>query len=312
MSDSQNIPEPPIDRSENFKPGHNACAGCGGTITIRLALKAAHEVNVDDIAVAQATGCMEVVSSAYPQTSWNVPWVHGAFETAGSIASGMEASLKKQNKDTKVIAFAGDGGTADIGFQALSGMMERGHDVTYIMYDNEAYMNTGIQRSSSTPYGAWTTTSPPGDVDEIGSGEPKKPMTMLAAGHGIPYAASASIGYYQDYYNKVKKAVEVDGPAFIQVYSSCPTGWKSKPANTIDAAKKVVETGMWILYEVEDGLICKPNITYKPSEFKPIEEYLKTQGRFEHITGNEEAKNQLIDYLEESWARLGEEVELPR
>ncbi len=312
MSKSENVPEPSIDKSENFEPGHNACAGCGGTVAIRLALKAAHEVNGDDLAVAQATGCMEVVSSAYPQSSWDVPWVHGAFETAGSIASGMEASLKKQGKDTKLLAFAGDGGTADIGFQALSGMLERGHDVTYIMYDNEAYMNTGIQRSSSTPFGAWTTTSPPGDVDEVGSSEPKKPMTILAAAHGIPYAATASIGHYQDYYDKVKKAVEIDGPTFVQVYSSCPTGWRSKPADTIEAAKKVVETGMWVLYEIEDGLVVNPNITHKPSEFKPIEEYLETQGRFEHILDNAEAKNQLIDYLEESWAQLGEEVELPR
>lgn len=298
-----------LKKEELIDPGHSACQGCGEVIAMRHVFKA-----LGDNAIATIpAGCSTIISGAYPRESWDVPIMHIAFEAAGASVSGIEAALKAQGKDDVTpVAWAGDGGTADIGIQALSGAIERGHDFVYIMADNEAYMNTGIQRSSSTPYGAWTTTSPPGDVDEIGSGEPKKPMTMLAAGHGIPYAASASIGYYQDYYNKVKKAVEVDGPSFIQVYSSCPTGWKSDPANTIDTAKKVVETGMWILYEVEDGLICKPNVTYKPNEFKPVEEYLKTQGRFEHITENEEAKDQLIDYLEESWTRLGEEVELPR
>ncbi|MCD6522347.1 MAG: pyruvate synthase subunit beta [Candidatus Diapherotrites archaeon] len=277
-----NIPAP----NELLAPGHRTCAGCGAAIAIRQMLRAAGKNTV----VCEATGCMEVTSTPYPETSWRVPWIHVTFENAAAVASGVREALNRLGKeDVNVIALAGDGGTADIGFQCLSGMLERGHNVLYVMYDNEAYMNTGVQRSSSTPWGASTTTSPAGKVSH-GKDEWKKNVAMIAAAHGVPYVATASIGYPEDFQNKIKKALSIKGAKFIQVHCPCPIGWGFDTSDTIKYAKLAVETGLWALYEVENG---KLRITYKPSEFKPVAEYLKGQKRFRHLKDDE------IAYIQE-------------
>ncbi len=271
-------------REEYLVSGHRGCAGCGASILVRQALKALGK----DTFVANATGCLEVMTTPYPETAWNVPWIHVAFENAAAVASGMEAAvkiLKKkgrkfQDRKINVVAFGGDGGTSDIGFQALSGAMERGHNMIYIMYDNEAYMNTGIQRSSSTPLMASTTTSPAGSVIR-GEDQPKKDMPMIIAAHGVPYVATACLSYPEDFMNKVKKASEIEGPAFIHIFQPCTTGWKYNPKDTVKIGRLAVETGVFPLYEIEKGEF---KITYKPSQKKPLIEYLKPQKRYRHLT----------------------------
>jgi len=276
--------EKQFPREEHFAPGHRGCAGCGAAIIVRQALKAAGK----DTIVANATGCLEVMTTPYPETAWRVPWIHVAFENAAAVASGMESAVKalqrkrKKYADKKinVIAFGGDGGTADIGFQALSGAMERGHNMVYIMYDNEAYMNTGIQRSSSTPLLASTTTSPAGSVIR-GEDRPKKDMPMIMAAHGVPYVATACLSYPEDFMNKVKKACEIDGPAFIHVFQPCTTGWRYDPKDTVEMGRLAVETGVFPLYEIENGEF---RISYKPVKRKPLKEYVKMQKRYRHLT----------------------------
>ncbi|MCC9260905.1 MAG: pyruvate synthase subunit beta [Methanobrevibacter woesei] len=266
-----------IPEEELLAPGHRGCAGCGASIGVRLALKA---LGKNTVAIS-ATGCLEVMTTPYPETAWEIPWIHVAFENAGAVASGVESALRIQGKDdVNVVAFGGDGGTVDIGLQSLSGAMERGHNFTYICYDNEAYMNTGIQRSGATPYGASTTTSPVGK-DSFGENKPKKNMPMIMAAHGIPYVATASISYPEDFMKKVKKAAEVDGPAYIHLNQPCTTGWGYPSSKTIEMGRLAVETGSWILYEIENGEF---NVTYRPSERKPVSEYLKQQKRFRHLT----------------------------
>jgi pyruvate ferredoxin oxidoreductase beta subunit len=274
-------------REELFAPGHRGCAGCGAAIVARLALKAAGKNTI----VANPTGCLEVMTTPYPETAWKVPWIHVAFENAAAVASGVEgavAALKRKRgkygeEKVNVIAFGGDGGTADIGFQALSGAMERGHDMVYIMYDNEAYMNTGVQRSGSTPLLASTTTSPAGSLIR-GETMPKKNMPMIMAAHGIPYVATASISYPEDFMKKVKKACEINGPAFIQVMQPCATGWGYPADKTIELGRLAVETGVWPLFEIENGEF---KLNYKPLKRKPIEEYLKVQKRYRHLNPEE-------------------------
>lgn len=284
-----------VSNEELFASGHRACAGCACALAIRLALKAAGR----NVIVAQATGCMEVVSSPYPETAWRVPWIHVGFENAAAVASGIEAALKALGKkDTKVIAFGGDGGTVDIGFQALSGALERGHDFVYICYDNEAYMNTGIQRSGSTPYGANTTTSPPGSKS-FGNKTFKKDMPRIVAAHGIPYVATASVAFPLDYMEKVKRALEVEGPAYIQVHASCTPGWGIPNEKSIEVLRKAVDSGMWILYEIYKG---EARITYKPAKRIPVEEYLKMQKRFRHLTQEQIAEIQR--YVDERWKEV--------
>jgi pyruvate ferredoxin oxidoreductase beta subunit len=266
-----------ISDKEFLAPGHRACAGCGATIGVRLALKVLGE---NTIAIS-ATGCLEVITTPYPETAWEIPWMHVAFENAAAVASGVEAALKSQGKsDTTVVVFGGDGGTADIGLQALSGAMERGHNLIYICYDNEAYMNTGIQRSGATPFGASTTTSPHGK-ESFGEDKPKKNMPMIMAAHGVPYVATASISYPEDFMKKVKKAAEVDGPAYIHLQQPCTTGWGYSPAKTIELGRLAVETGSWILYEIEEGEF---KVTYRPIQRKLVNEYLNAQKRFKHLT----------------------------
>ncbi len=279
---------------ELFASGHNACAGCGETIAVRHIMKAAGK----DSVVVSSTGCLEVVSSKYPYTAWEVPWIHAAFENAASVASGVEAALKTMDKDTNVIAISGDGGTFDIGFQALSGMCERGHNVLYICIDNGAYMNTGIQRSSATPYGAWTTTSPPGKKS-FGNPTQKKPIEEILAAHHIPYVASASVAYPEDLEKKVKKGLEAKGPAFIHVMTPCVPGWKIDSSQTIEVARLGVKTGIWVLFEIEDG---KLTINQKPDKKANVSEYLKEQGRFKHLKDKEIEKIQ--KQVDEKWKHL--------
>ena len=265
-----------IDEKEYLASGHRACAGCGATIAVRLALKA---LGQNTVAVS-ATGCLEVVTSPYPETSWEIPWIHVAFENASAVASGVEEALKAQGKeDVNVLVIGGDGGTTDIGLQSLSGAMERQQNIIYLCYDNEAYMNTGIQRSSSTPFGASTTTSPAGKVS-FGEDKPKKNMAMIMAAHGIPYVATACVSHPYDLMEKVKKAAEVKGPAYIHVLQPCATGWGYAPKDTIKLGKLAVDTHAWILYEIDHG---KLNITVKPKQKLPIIEYLKVQKRFKHL-----------------------------
>jgi pyruvate ferredoxin oxidoreductase beta subunit len=274
-----------IPEKEFLAPGHRACAGCGATIGVRLALKMLGENTV----AISATGCLEVITTPYPETSWEIPWMHVAFENAAAVASGVESALKSQGKtDTTVVVFGGDGGTADIGLQALSGAMERGHNLIYICYDNEAYMNTGIQRSGSTPYGASTTTSPHGK-ESFGEDRPKKNMPMIMAAHGIPYIATASISYPEDFMKKVKKASEIDGPAYIHLQQPCTTGWGYSPEKTIELGRLAVETGSWILYEIEEGEF---KVTYRPLQRRAVKEYLNAQKRFKHLTDLEKERIQ--------------------
>ncbi|TSA13887.1 MAG: pyruvate synthase subunit beta [Deltaproteobacteria bacterium] len=269
--------------AEPIASGHRACQGCGEVLALRLAMKA---IGMNSIVVS-ATGCMEIITSTFPHTAWNVPWIHVAFENAAAVASGVEAALKVlmrkgkiPQKHIDVVAIGGDGATADIGLQALSGAMERGHDFVYICLDNEAYMNTGVQRSSSTPYGAMTTTSPPGKKS-FGQATKKKNVPAIAVAHNIPYVATASPAYFLDLMNKAKKAALVKGPAYLHIYSSCPTGWRHGGDLAIEISKLAVETNVFPLYEVIEGnYIINRKIT-KP---KPVAEYLKKQGRFRHLT----------------------------
>lgn len=257
-----------------FECGHRACGGCGAALVSRLILDAAGE----DTIVASATGCMEVFSTPYPETAWKVPWIHSLFENNSAVASGIVAALKKQGRKEKVIAIGGDGATFDIGMICISGAFERGHDFTYICYDNEAYMNTGIQRSGATPYDASTTTSPAGKC-ATGNPRPKKDMPMILAAHGAPYVATATIAYPADVKKKVKKALETPGPCYVQIHAPCCTGWGFEAEKTMEIGKLAVETGLWVNYEMEQGEVKRVKKVVR----KPVEEYLKTQKRFRHL-----------------------------
>jgi pyruvate ferredoxin oxidoreductase beta subunit len=255
--------------------------------------------------VASATGCMEIITSSFPQSAWRVPWLHVAFENAAAVASGIESAYKAlrrkgkvPDKKVTVLAVAGDGGTADIGLQALSGALERGHNFIYLCLDNEAYMNTGIQRSSSTPYGAMTTTSPPGSKS-IGQKTWKKNMPAICAAHGIPYVATASPYYYLDLMNKAKKASLVEGPAYLHIYSPCPTGWRCNPEEALTTARLAVQTKVFPLYEVIDGKYVMSRKITKP---KPVSEYFDIQRRFRHLTDSDIAYIQ--QRVDEEYAKL--------
>jgi pyruvate ferredoxin oxidoreductase beta subunit len=272
-----------VPKNENFTQGHRACQGCAEALAVRQIGKALGK----NVIAVSATGCMEVVSSPFPYTSWNVPWIHVAFENAAAVASGVEAGLKAMMRKGKVpkrkvfvLALAGDGGTSDIGMQALSGALERGHDFLYICTDNEAYMNTGIQRSSATPWGASTTTSPAGKVVP-GQATWKKNMAAIAAAHDIPYVATACPSYPFDLMEKVKKGAGAPGSAYIHVLAVCPTGWRSASDLSIRLGRLAVETGIFPLYEVTDG---NYKITIDPGKLRPVEEYFRLQGRFRHLT----------------------------
>jgi pyruvate ferredoxin oxidoreductase beta subunit len=267
-----------IPTEELFAQGHRACAGCGPAIVARMILKAAGKNTI----VVNATGCLEVASTPYPQSAWKIPWIHGAFENASAIASGVDAALKKLNKKTNLIVIGGDGGTFDIGFQALSGAAERGHNFCYICYDNGAYMNTGIQRSGATPKYASTTTTPGGKKIH-GKQQFKKNMPFIVAAHGA-YVATANIAFPQDFIEKIRKGIEFKGPAYVQIYSPCPTGWKYPGDMTIEMAKLAYQTKITPLYEIKEGVL---GFTRKVASKKPVEEYLKLQGRFKHMNAKE-------------------------
>ena len=277
-----------LPREEFFTSGHRSCQGCGEALAVRWVCKAIGK----DAIIAHATGCMEIVSSGWPQTAWMNPWLHVAFENTAAVASGIESALKILSRKgklkgpmPKVVAMGGDGGTTDIGLQALSGAMERRHNFTYICWDNEAYMNTGIQRSSSTPYGAMTTTSPPGKLS-IGQHTQKKNMMAIAVAHGVPYVATASPSYLFDLFFKVRKAIATPGPAYIHVLSVCPTGWRSATDLSVRLGRLAVETGVFPLYEVVNG---RYRLTVEVPKMRPVQDYLKLQGRFRHLRDKERA-----------------------
>ena len=262
------------EKPELLAGGHRLCAGCVASVLVRQLLLAAD----DPVIVTNATGCLEIGTSIYPYTSWRVPWFHSAFENSAATIAGIEAmyqSLKKQgrlpvDKTIKFVAFGGDGGTYDIGLQALSGAIERGHDFLYVCYDNGAYMNTGIQRSSSTPVGAATSTTPSGAVLPGKVQERKNLTAIIAAHNNCRYVAQASPANWRDCIRKFKKALAIEGPTFLNVISTCHRGWRSKPDQSIEILRTAVDTCFWPLYEVEDGRIT---INYRPKEKKPIEEW---------------------------------------
>jgi len=271
-----------LPREDFVVKGHRACQGCGEVLAMRLI----HKILGRSTIVSSATGCMEIITSSYPDTAWKVPWLHVAFENAAAVASGVEAAFNVLQRKGRVpkrrinfVAMGGDGGTADIGIQALSGALERGHDFMYICYDNEAYMNTGIQRSSLTPFGASTTTSPSGKMS-IGQQTWKKNMVEIAAAHDIPYTATLSPSYPIDLVAKVRKAMAIRGPKYLHVYSGCPTGWRSDSDMTIQIGRLAVQTGVFPLYEVEQG---RYTITVPTPERLPVTAYFEPQRRFRHL-----------------------------
>lgn len=291
--------------AEPLYPGHRLCPGCSASIAVRQVLLAAPS----DTIVANATGCLEVSTANYPYSAWNRPWIHSAFENAAAVASGIEDGFKVlarrgEGSIHPVIVFGGDGGTFDIGIQALSGAIERGHKFLYVCYDNEAYMNTGIQRSSGTPEAAWTTTSQVGR-SKIGKNERKKDIMSIVIGHHVPYAATASISHWKDLMTKVRKALSKDGPSFMHVIAPCTRGWRYDSSQTIKLAKIAVETNVFPLYEVEEG---RYKITFPArNPPRPVEEYLRIQGRYAHLLAPESAK--LLADLKTEIAKNYERIE---
>ena len=295
-----------VTTEENFAPGHRACIGCGEALAVRHVCKALGK----NVIIVTATGCIEIFSSLLPQTSWQMAWIHTLFENVAAVMSGIESAYKVRvrkgkipDKNVKFVGFGGDGATTDIGIQALSGAMERGHDFLYVCYDNEAYMNTGIQRSSSTPYGAWTTTAPVGKKSSIGQVTWKKNMPEIAVAHNIPYVATACPSYPLDLMAKVKRGAEMDGPAYIHILSVCPTGWRSPTDITIELGRLAVETGVFPLYEVING---EYNLSVDLPDLKPVTEYLKKQGRFKHL--NDDTIATIQTRVEEDYLKLREKA----
>ncbi|MEM2868879.1 MAG: pyruvate synthase subunit PorB [Thermoplasmata archaeon] len=290
----------PLPAEENLSPGHMGCPGCGACIAMRLALKALGKRTI----LAIPACCWAVMPGVYPYNSIDVPVLFTAFETAAASASGIRAALDVRGiKDVNVVAWAGDGGTLDIGIQALSGAVERRDDIIYVCYDNEAYMNTGIQRSSSTPIGAWTTTTPGGSTGNW-KREPKKSGVEIMVAHRIPYAATACVSYPEDFVRKLQKAASIRGPKYIQVLCPCPPGWKSDPEKTITIGRLAVESCMWPMYEVENGVYT----VRKPAKRKPVSEYLMMQGRFRHL--KEEDIEMIQKLVDEEWELLLKKEEM--
>ena len=274
-----------LPQEEYLAPGHRACIGCGEALAMRLVAKALGR----NVIISNATGCMEIISSPYPTTSWRVPWIHTLFENAAAVAAGIESAVKIMNEKgtrtntPKVVAMGGDGATFDIGLQALSGAWERGHDFIYVCYDNEAYMNTGIQRSSATPFGASTTTSPAGK-ESLGQRTRKKDMPAIAVAHNIPYVATACPSYPFDLMEKVSRAMATPGPSYLHVLSPCPTGWRHGGDISVKVGRLAVQTGAFPLFEVVEG---KYRLTVDFPRLRPIKDYLGPQGRFRHLPAEE-------------------------
>jgi pyruvate ferredoxin oxidoreductase beta subunit len=281
--------------SKNLAPGHSACAGCAFPSIVRTILGEA----TTPVVISNATGCLEVTSTIYPYTAWKTPYIHSAFENAAATISGVErayVALRKKTlrqaqcvtlrqaqgalqKRIKFVAFGGDGGTYDIGLQALSGALERGHNFLYVVYDNGGYMNTGNQRSSATPFGSATETTPTGK-ESFGKMEMRKNLMEIVAAHHIPYLAQANIANLADLKMKARKALAVDGPSFLTVFSPCTNNWKFPTSQYVAIAKLATETNFWPLYEIENG---KYKLNWEPKTLKPVTEFLKTQGRFKHL-----------------------------
>ncbi len=272
--------------------GHVGCAGCGAAVAMRFFLKAMGEKTI----LVVPACCWSVIAGPYPQSALKVPVIHAAFETGGATASGVRAALDMRgDTETTVVTWAGDGGTFDIGFQALSGAVERNENFIYVCYDNEAYMNTGIQRSSSTPYGAWTTTTPGRDWKKMR----KKNIVEALVAHRIPYAATASIAYPEDLIRKAEKARSMKGSRFLHIFASCPTGWRIPSEMSVKIARMAVQTNIFPLYEVEDGV--RYTINYRPKEYL-VREYFRLQGRFRHL--KEEDLDQIQGMVDEDWRLL--------
>jgi pyruvate/2-oxoacid:ferredoxin oxidoreductase beta subunit len=277
---------------EYMYSGHVGCPGCGAAIAMRFTLKALGDKTI----MVLPACCWSIIAGPYPQSTLKIPLIHSAFETGGAVASGVRAALDmKGDTETTVVTWAGDGGTFDIGFQALSGAVERNEDFIYVCYDNEAYMNTGVQRSSSTPYGAWTTTTPGAEWKKMR----KKNIVEALVAHRIPYAATANIAFPEDLVRKVQKAKGLKGSRFIHIYASCPTGWRIPSEMSVKIARMAVQTNIFPLYEVENGV--KYTINYKPKEYL-VREYFKLQGRFRHLT--ERDLDQIQEMVNEDWGLL--------
>jgi pyruvate ferredoxin oxidoreductase beta subunit len=296
-----------VQREDLLSGGHRACAGCTGANILRQIMLTAGS----DTVVGGATGCMEVVTTIYPYTAWRVPFIHSAFENSAATISGAETAFRALKKRGQLpaarekinfIAFGGDGGTYDIGIQSLSGAMERGHNMLYVCYDNEAYMNTGIQRSSATPQGARTSTSPVGKVKQ-GKEQHRKDLTAIMVAHNIPYVAQTTPFHWRDLANKVEKALAVDGPAFLNVLMPCTVGWLFDPAQGMQVAKEAVECNFWPLFEVENGSY---KINHKPKEPQPVADWMQKQGRFRHLfqPGNEQLLENAQTWVDLQWQRL--------
>lgn len=296
-----------LSKPERFVGGHRLCAGCGAGIVCRAVTRALDEG--DRAVICNATGCLEVSSFLYPYTAWEDSYIHSAFENAAATASGAEAAyrvLRKKGKvqdNFKFITIGGDGGTYDIGFQSLSGAMERNHDMVYFCYDNEAYMNTGIQRSSATPRYANATTTPIG-AESTGKTQNKKDLTAILAAHEIPYAAQTTfIGNFKDFHEKARKAIYTPGACFVNILAPCPRGWQYPAEDLAIICKMAVETCVWPLYEVENG---QWRLNYKPKNKLPVEEFMRLQGRFKHCfkPGNEDLIVQAQKYVDDKWEAL--------
>lgn len=296
-----------VEKKDRLVGGHRLCAGCGAGIAVRGVLRALEPE--DKAVVANATSCLEVSTFMYPYTAYTDSYIHTAFENAAATLSGVEAAYKamkkrgKINDNFKFIAFGGDGGTYDIGLQSLSGAMERGHDMVYVCYDNEAYMNTGIQRSSSTPRFADATTSPAGSVLP-GKIQNKKNLTEIIAAHNIPYVAQTTfIGNFKDLHEKAHKAIYTEGPCFMNIMSPCPRGWRYDTENLAEICQLAVDTCVWPLYEIENGVW---KLTYEPKQKLPVEAFLSKQGRFKHMfkPGNEWMIEEAQDYVDKEWEKL--------
>ena len=279
-------------RTNSLNSGHRACQGCGEALGARYAIDAAMQATDSQLIAVNATGCLEVFSTPYPETSWQIPWIHSLFGNAAAVASGVAAAMRVRGRDkVRVVAQGGDGGTTDIGFGCLSGMFERNDDVLYLCYDNEAYMNTGVQRSSATPPGARTATTPatgphPGNV--FGTG---KNVPLIAMAHRIPYVATASVANLRDLEQKVTTAMEIHGARYIHIHVPCPLGWGSAPADTIKLARLAVESGLYPLFEARDGHVTtRTQIRRKVA----VDEYLKLQKRFAHLFASAEGRERLV------------------
>ncbi len=293
-------------KNRRFLGGHALCQGCGIPIVVRTVLNSIET----PVVVVNATGCLEVATTRFPNSAWNVPWLHVAFENVAAAASGVEAAFRAlqskgtlpQDEPVTIVAFGGDGGTYDIGLQALSGALERGHRFLYVCYDNQAYMNTGIQRSGATPFGANTTTSPSGEVS-FGKAQQRKDLTAIVAAHHIRYVGQSAISHWHDLSEKVRRAVSVEGPSFLNVLSTCQLGWRHAPKDTVGIARMAVESRFWPLYEIVDG---RYRLTHQPSAAVGVEDWLRTQGRFSHLfdEGNDHLLTEIQQHVDEEWEQL--------